>query len=228
MANPETEIFWGGCDWRPYHRRYIRPYVEGAVELAHVALEHLGVEYHLPKRVRVRRCGNSFPAAAEHGGDKPNTVDLFVRVDDYRRHKAPARFGRYLTASAHELVHAARYERFEGWDLLEEVASEGLAHVTEDLVSCELDIIENYTYTEIVSLMGRNWGKIKQNLARDYGRIQSDPNMADPIIDSWFDWGSPYMDEGAVLGISAVHQRMIQGHTIGEMINWPAERILDL
>lgn len=220
--NPGVEVIWGDGGWHRSHRRYLRPYVEGAVDLATEAVQSLGIRYDHPKRATIRRCGNSYPAVAENQDQAG--FRLFVRDDDYRRRKAVARFGVYVTASAHELTHAARCERFGDWDLLEEIASEGIAHLAEDLVTQNLGIAEDYLYTEIVSAMGRNHSKAKHELLLDYQNGKDD----DLIIDKWFDWDSPYIDDGVVVGITEVHKRLIEGYTIGDIIDWPAERVLDL
>jgi len=220
--NPEVEVIWGGGGWHRSHRRYMRPYVEGAVDLATEAVQSLGIRYSHPKRASIRRCGNSYPAVGEN--QDQTGFRLFIRNDDYRRHKAAVRFGTYATASAHELTHAARHERFGNWDLLEEIASEGIAHVAEDLVTQDLGMVEDYLYMEIVNAMAVDHQAAKRALVMDYEAYGND----DSVIDHWFDWDSPYIDRGVVLGVAEVQKRLVEGHAIGEIIDWPPERVLDL
>lgn len=220
--NPEVEVVWGGGGWHRSHRRYLRPYVEGAVNLASEAVNSLGINFKHPKQASIRRCGNSYPAVGENQDE--SGFKLFIRVDDYRRRKAAARFGRYVTASAHELTHSARHERFGDWDLLEEIVSEGIAHTVEDLVLQDLGMTDDYLYSEIVNSMNRNHDASKHELIADYSVNGND----DIVVDKWFDWSSPYMDEGVVIGITEVQNRLIEGHAIGEIIDWPPERVLNI
>lgn len=220
--NPEVDIIWDDKGWRRSHRRYMRPYVESAINLASDAVQSIGINYNNPKSASIRRCGNSYPAIGENQDD--SGFRLFIRVDDYRRRNANKRFGQYVVASAHELTHAARHERYSEWDLLEEVASEGIAHVAEDFVTLDIGITNKPLYTEVINTQKINYQVIKNALMSDYEKYGN----SDSNIDKWFDWDSPYMDEAVVIGIAEVQNRLIEGHSISEIIEWPPERVLDL
>lgn len=225
MSNPEIDIFWKSCTWRRSHRRLVKPFVESAISLAYQTAEHIGIEYEQPKVARIKRCGNSYPAVAEN--EDATGFSLFVRVDDYRRRKVATKFGAYVMASVHELTHSARYERFDEWNLLEEIASEGLAHVAEDIASNELGVNGRLPYGDLIEY-GYGSSDIKQSMYCDYLQSLDSEIELERVMDKWFDWSSPYVDEGSTIGIIEVQKRIHEGSNINEMLDWPPEQVLDL
>ncbi|MCA9343562.1 MAG: hypothetical protein H6793_01235 [Candidatus Nomurabacteria bacterium] len=226
MSNPEIDISWKSCFWRRSHRRLVRPFVEGAIELAHQTAEYIGIDYSQPKIAQIKRCGNSYPAVAEN--EDATGFSLFIRVDDYRRRKVEKKFGAYVVASVHELTHAARYERFAGWNLIEEIASEGLAHVAEDIASSELGLTEQSFFMDLESCGYSNHHQTKSELVTQIEEANGSEELADIMMDRWFNWSSPYLDEGSVFGIIEVNRRLAEGNTINELLDWPPEKVLDL
>ncbi len=226
MSNPEIDISWKSCFWRPSHRRLVRPFVEGAIDLAHQTAEFIGIDYSQPKTAQIKRCGNSYPAVAEN--EDASGFSLFIRVDDYRRRKVEKKFGSYVVASVHELTHSARYERFAGWNLLEEVASEGLAHVAEDIASTELGLIKQSFFMDLESCGYGNYHQAKTELILDIEKSEESEEFADFTMGKWFDWSSPYLDEGSAFGIIEVNKRLAEGNTINELLDWPPDQLLDL
>lgn len=221
--NPEVEVVWDGGGWHRSHRRYMRPFVEGAVELAQDVVGEIGIRYEHPKRSRIRRCTNTLLGGGVNT-DLTN-FEVYVPIDHYRRHRAARFFGAYMRDATHELVHAARAERYPGWDLLENVASEGIAYVAEDLTVVALNLDERMYTADTMPLRHLVPG-LKGELILDYASCVDD-NATEHMDELWLK-GSNSIDDGALIGIVEVHNRLIEGHAIGDIIDWPAERVLDL
>lgn len=222
--NPEVEVVWGGGGWHRSHRRYMRPFVEGAVELAQDVVGEIGIRYDHPKRARVRRCSNIHP----DGGTSTDARDfeVYVREDHYRRRKAARYFCDYMRASLHEIVHSARSERYSGFDLIENVASEGIAYIAEDLAVAKLDLREERMYSADTMKLRPLIPSLKGELLVDYDSCVDEDTTA--YYDELWLKGSNQIDDGTLVGIAEVHNRLIEGYTIGDIIDWPPERILDL
>ncbi len=225
MTNPEIEVIWKSCTWQSSHRRIVRPYIEGAVDLAHKTAEHIGLEYDRPKIAKIKRCGNSYPAIGEN--EDATGFSIFVPVDDYRRRKVARKFSTYVRATVHELTHSARCERFGDWSLLEEVASEGLAYVAEDLALRELGD-DRGACGSISDLGYCNNARVKEELVADSLESESSERALDEVMDKWFNWDLPRLDRGSTFGIIEVKRRLSEGNTFNQLLDWPPEQVLDL
>lgn len=228
MANPETELVWGGYGWKPCQKRIVKPHVQAAVELATLAVEDIGIKYNEPKRAHVRRCGRAVICRAASGLDTTN-FELYIRQDLVKHRKIESLCVDTFTAAGHEIVHGARAERYDIWDLAEEVASEGLAHAAEDLLRSSLSVSDELGYFgDNIDINSPNIAEYKQYLQNDLSIARNNERRTDDLIDKWFDFEADVMDLGTVLGLVEVYKRLVEGHTITELIEWPADQILDL
>lgn len=227
MSNPGIEIVWGGDLWRRARRRTVRPVAEEIAELTHAAFEELGVKYDKPKRMSLRRSGNNYPAGG--ASDGPVDFEIYFRVSDIKRRKVSRKFGQYFVNTAHEMGHNIRRESVDKeWNLVEEVAAEGVAHMAEDLAAAVVlqsgQFISNVSILQGVSKT--TISQLKSQLLNESGDIHS-RNEYDNVSERWFSWQRT-IPPGYVLGVASVYQRLSEGHDFSEVIQWPATQILDL
>lgn len=228
MDNPGIEIAWGGGIWRKNQKRVIEEPIRCAKDLATYGLEHLGVSYEMPKKLTVFKVAKHCIVAGESKG--PVDMDIHIPVHHIKYRKVAAMIAELAETVLHETTHCIRSERYDFDTLVETAASEGLAYVSEDIVSNALlpAIEASYLGSCIERATSAEYDMAKASLL-DCSDL-SVPNTPDAlaIYEEWFCDDGSGIPPGVLIGVTEVYRRLAEGNTIADMMSWPAEEILDL
>ena len=229
MANPEVEIIWGGRSWSRNHRKVVRPIISAAADLACSAVEALGVEYKDPKRLSIWKCLRNWPDAGANYSSVD--MDIYVRGDHIRHRKVARKIVSHCLTATHEITHAVRREKQPDQDdLIEHIASEGLAYVSEDLVS-ELLLTkeEIFYFGDCINIkQSISYDRLKSRLRpTELAEARGDTTIDDGL-DGWMQFESDSLPPGIIIGITEVYRRLVEGNKFSNIIEWPADQILDL
>lgn len=227
MSSPGIEIAWGGGAWPRRRKNVVMPTIQGATELAAEALAEAGYEYGQPKRVNIWRTSRS----EESLGLSDGATDIVIHVrDDHIKHRKVAKmFITYFLTVGHELTHAIRSEYFPDDSLVERVASEGLAYVTEDLMNSmtllpgEAPLVGSLVHREAF----REVADLKHELVRAHNATASVEQL-ESAYSQWTELCGRTPPPGIKVGIVEVYQRLIEGYDLAELISMPAEVVLGL
>jgi hypothetical protein len=230
MANPKIELTWGGNGWKRSERRAVRPFVECAVELAEGFFDEAGFEYHVAKQATVWRWDrrSTIVGASTNAQD----FELYVRHDHIKHRKVAASMQDLALTAVHEALHSIRSEHYDDYNLMEQVASEGIAYVGEDIAQERLLLpIERFYVGDLVQVAATPlFDQLKSMLAQDDKDSRGDDVLVDKALDAWLPGTYNYagLPPGLTVGITEIYRRMCEGHELAALMDWPAEQLLDL
>lgn len=227
----DHQITWGS-EWRPASRRAVAPTVTAAVDLAVSGFPSLDIPLEVPKTFFIRRAVRTFPNAGT--SLRPGLIELYLNTDAVKRRKVPQMLGLLSIVSFHEMVHNERQAITDRDDLLEHVATEGLAHCADTLYAGLL--LEDWEYHNTFDAIRLVSPKVANALTAELvSDSQLESEMAQlgdaALFDHWMEQESPefgFYPAGVVVGAYHVDQRIKQGFNIAEMLHWTPEEILGL
>lgn len=228
MNNPGIEIAWGGGIWRKNQKRVIEEPIVCARDLATYGLEHLGLTYEQPKKLTVFKVAKHCTIAGESKG--PVEMDIHIPVHHIKYRKVAAMIAELAETVLHETAHCIRSEQFDHETLIETAASEGLAYVSEDLVSNALlpSTEANYLGSCIDLGTSAQYDRVKADLVDNSECSVPDTPEALATYEEWFCDDGYGIPPGVLIGVTEVYRRLKEGNTIAHLMTQPAEEILDL
>jgi len=226
MENPGIEIAWGGGPWRKNHKRVVEQSVLDATELAEYGIEMLDITYVEPKTMTIWRVAKHEPTSGVSYSSKE--FDLHVPVHHIKHRKVARQFASLTMTVIHEMTHSIRSEEFNGDNLIECAATEGLAYMSEDLLSSEILLYDELSFNGERAFIehGLEYNTVKKQLLNANHASLEDNDRYNREHANWFGPGSGIM--GAVIGVNEVCRRLSEGNEFNELIHWPAEEILDI
>lgn len=229
MANPGVELAWAGGIWHSRDRRVVKPTVQTAIDFVQIGFDEIGLSFTEPKCVNVWRCGRSEDTWASSNG--PTDIDLHIRVDHIQHRKVPRFLADIALAIGHDTIHAIRSEYCDDPSLIEHIASEGLAWVGEDPLEHVILGAENASQVaDVVALTGSNYqySNLKAQLSKQRDHTWEQDGAEDSLRQQWLEPSCRLVPPGLVVGITEVQRRLEEGNTLGDLMTWSAEQILDL
>lgn len=226
MENPGIEIAWGGGPWRKNHKRVVKQSVLDATELAEYGVEMLDLRYEEPKTMTVWRVAKHEPTAGVSYSSQE--FDLHIPVHHIKHRKVARQFASLTMTVIHEMTHSIRSETFNDENLLECAATEGLAYMSEDLLSSEVLLYDELSFNGERAFIkhGLEYNTVKKRLLNAYEVSLDSDDRYNQEHAHWFGPGHEIM--GAVLGINEVCRRLSEGNEFSDLMHWPAEEILDI
>ena len=226
MENPGIEIAWGGGIWRKNHKRVVEQSVLDATELAEYGIEMLDVNYSEPKTMTVWRVAKHEPTAGV--SYSAQEFDLHIPVHHIKHRKIAKQFAELTMTVIHEMTHSIRSEEYNGDNLLECAATEGLAYMSEDLLSSEILLYDEISFNGEHAFIehGLEYNSVKKRFVNAHEVSLEDDDRYNIEHENWF---GPYSEiMGAVLGVNEVCRRLSEGNEFRDIMHWPAEEILDI
>ena len=226
MENPGVKIAWGGGPWRKNHKRVVRENIYDATELAEHGIDMLDVNYETPKLMTIWRVAKQDPTAGV-SHDATN-FDIHIPVHHIKHRKIARNFADLTMTIVHEMTHSIRSEKFEESNIFEDAATEGLAYMSEDLVAPEILVDSEIAFNGVSNHLGHgsDYDSLKNRLHNSHQVSLEDEERLNIELDQWF---SPYGSMlGVALGINEVCRRLSEGNEFNDLMQWPAEAILDV
>lgn len=227
MPTPGIERRWGyGFDQKPRKCEIVRPFVREALKLTKEGLEDLELEINDRKYVWIEQRDACDKWA---GGARGKTANVSIPAVEVRRRRVDVVW--LASYMLHEVVHLIHNDYVPGQGMLETAASEGLAHIAQ------------YDFAnELLYRAGRRGPphrlveKVRALPKREINKLESEfwKASARPYTEERFeDWFSRYAPpvgypRGVVVGVSAVLRQLNQGYEIPELIQLPADEVLDV
>lgn len=224
MANPPI-LVERGAGWPDTLWEQQKKAVERAVWHASRGMEYVGVNYELPKRGNIRRY-----VPETRGDDVVGMAFDAVNFGLYEELSltAPPRKARHSAewsaTIVHEVVHCARFERVDRDDCVELAATEGLAHIAE------YEHVKKFFGKLLVAkLFDFDLEYPDPKLREGFQMIAADPQSTDHHYE-WFEGKTAheFMRDGDVYGAQCIWQHVQAGFTLQDLMQQPAEELLDL
>ena len=179
MENPGIEIAWGGGAWRKNHKRVVEQNVLDAAELAEYGVEMLDIRYKEPKTMTVWRVAKHEPTAGVSYSSRE--FDIHIPVHHIKHRKIARQFAALTMTVIHEMMHSIRSEEFKSENLLECAATEGLAYMSEDLLSSEILLYDELSFNGEHAFLehGLEYNKVKNKIFtnKELREIENQQNL---------------------------------------------------
>jgi len=231
VSSFDIEVKWGG-EWKRPARRYASGFVDPALSLVRDFALEQGLLPELPKVAKIWRIPGTFPSSGE-SLDATN-FDLHVLLKDVRYKRLEQYFPDMALTAIHEFLHCLRSESHTEQDVIEISASEGIAHVGEEMLAREL--LGPWEYDSYDSILpDMNDAKLAAFTDAMYVDrteqtpfLEVDPGKLDPIHLKWLGGNSRErcLAPGVVIGMHHVQRHLDQGVPFPELVHWPADEII--
>lgn len=231
MANPEIQLAWGGGVWKRCDRRVVRPVLESAIALTTDATDYLDLTFAVPKTCSSWRVARRDKFAGEC--IDVNNFDVHFPVDHIKHRKLGSQLVELTITTLHELTHAIRLEHFQGDDLIELAATEGLAYVSGDLLTDAL--FSKGEGHNARSYIDRRHAGQHDNIKSEFARLADlearaviDDDAVCEIFDEWFVGSGSGAPRALVFAVGEVNRRLDEGNQFADLMHWPAHELLDM
>jgi hypothetical protein len=225
------EIRWDRSvsNWKRYHRRFVGPFIAGALEQAKSGITDVGLDSR-PETILLTRCVSTDKEyAISYGGDAD--IELYLPVTDIKHRKLARRHDLWVQVMFHEHVHWARRPFFGRDTLLEYAADEGLAYCATQQFAASTGIKDEFAPIDFMRTLPRaDQLAIRAEVFAAHATFGSvAPDELD-VESEFFEWThSPYVKPYSateVVGICAVANMLDQGYSVAELVSMPAEELL--
>jgi hypothetical protein len=189
-------------------------------------LDNIGVPICTPKRFHVRRAVRNFEDAGCSFGN--GLIELYLSTEAVKRGKVPRMLGLLSVVSLHEMLHDERYNLFPRDDLVEFVATEGIAHYGDTLFARSTLGRQKYHDSIMAArqlITEAQLQALRESLYED--NQVSDDN--DAIFELWFEKERAevlHYPMGVLLGLRCVDYHISAGATLPEMLHWSPEEVV--
>lgn len=223
MASPEVSIkrSWG---WTTPLWEAKKPILQRSVAKATMGMGYLGIRWDEPKIGRVVRykCIDGL----EEDGFAVDALNFTLNVVTNKGEtpRAVRRAAEWSSVIVHEIVHCARMEEVGGQQLVERVATEGLAYLGEH------GYIEKFCSKQVLSRFFSGCDFAKDPVLHEgFLAIQDVPYVYGSASLEWFS-AKTILDvpNGALFGVQRVHHQLERGHTLADLVRQPAGDVLGL